>query len=208
MVKYEIKPHVTSFKASLLWVALFSFFYTAPVYAAIIPDLSQLIKNLSDTVPNLMELVTAIAYVMGMFFMVKAIFQLKNYGEQRSMHSAESEKTLMSALVVLFVGAGLFYLPSMVQVGLTTLWAEPTPYAYLDEANDPWLEMLKTVFLIVQLIGTIAFIRGLVILSHVGKGGERGVVGKALAHLVGGILCINLYGFLQAVFNTLALGQI
>lgn len=185
-------------------------FYSHAVYAvSIIPDLNQMLQNLSKTIPNLMELVTATSYVMGMFFMVKAIFGLKNYGEQRSSHSSDSEKTLMGALVVLFVGAGLFYLPSLIQAGLTTFWTEPNPYAYLDESSDPWMEMLKAVFLIVQLIGTIAFIRGLVILSHVGGGSHgRGELGKALAHLIGGILCINLYGFLQAVFNTLALGQI
>lgn len=184
--------------------------YSTGSYAAIsiTPNLATMVQNLSKTIPNLMSLVTAVAYVMGMFFMVKAIFTLKNWGEQRSMHSHESEKTLMSALVVLFVGAALFYLPTMVQAGLTTFWTDPTPYAYEDDSSDPWMAMLKAVFLIVQLIGTIAFIRGLVILSHVGRGGERGAVGKAMTHMIGGILCINLYGFLQAVFNTLALGQI
>lgn len=193
----------------MISLPFFAIFYSSAIQAAsIVPDLAQMLKNLSDTIPNLMELVTAIAYVMGMFFMVKAIFALKNYGEQRSHGGYESEKSLMSALLILFVGAGLFYLPTMVQAGLTTFWTEPNPYAYEDENSDPWMEMLKAVFIIVQLVGTIAFIRGLVILSHVGKGGERGAVGKAMTHMIGGILCINLYGFLQAVFNTLALGQI
>lgn len=185
-------------------------FYTHCGYAlSVVPDLNQMIQNLSNTIPNLMALVTAISYVMGIFFMIKAIFWLKNYGEQRSSHSSESEKTLMGALAVLFVGAGLFYLPTMVQVGLTTFWTHPNPYGYADESSDAWMEVLRAVFLIIQLIGTIAFIRGLVILSHVGGSSHgRGELGKALAHMIGGILCINLYGFLQAVFNTLALGQI
>ncbi len=70
-------------------------------------------------------------------------------------------------------------------------------------------DLIKACFMIVQLIGVIAFIRGLVLLTHIGHGhGQQGSVGKAAAHIIAGILCINLYQFLQVVFNTLALGQI
>src|SRR5688500_2018733 len=108
-----------------LLLVIFIFYNPTARALSITPDLNQLVQNLSKTIPTLMELVTAVAYVLGMYFMVKALFGLKNYGEQRSSHSMESEKTLMSALVVLFVGAGLFYLPTMMQVGLTTFWTDP-----------------------------------------------------------------------------------
>ena len=46
-------------------------------------------------------------------------------------------------------------------------------------------------------------------MSHMGEGKEQGATfGKAMAHIVGGILCINMYQFLQVIFNTLALGQV
>lgn len=164
------------------------------------------IANLGKTIPNLMQLVTAIAYVMGMFFVINGIFHLKKYGEQRSQ--ASSEAHLKGPLIYLLVGAALLYLPSTVRVGLSTFWTNPFPYGYENDQTGAWASLLKASFMIVQLIGTISFIRGLVMLTHLGGHGasQQGTLGKAIAHIVAGILCINLYDFLKTVFNTLALG--
>ena len=71
-----------------------------------------------------------------------------------------------------------------------------------------WSELLNACIMIIQLIGTIAFIRGLVILTHLGeRGGQQGAFGKAMSHIVGGILAIDINDFMQAIWNTLALGQ-
>lgn len=165
-----------------------------------------MIENLGKTIPSLMQLVTAIAYVMGMFLVIKGVAGLKEYGEQRTSARTEHHG-LKASLIAIFVGAALLYLPSSVRVGLSTFWSNPNPYAYVTDAtNDSWAALLNNVFLILQLIGTIAFIRGLIILSHAGSHHSQGNFGKAMAHIIGGILLINMYQFLQAVFNTLAIG--
>jgi hypothetical protein len=56
----------------------------------------------------------------------------------------------------------------------------------------------------VQLVGVIAFIRGLVKLSHMG-GGHQGGIGSALTHIIGGIFCINMYDFVQLIMSTLGI---
>ncbi len=164
---------------------------------------ATIITNLSNTIPNLMELVTAIAYVMGMFLVVNGLFQLKKYGEQRSQ--ASSEAHLKGPLLYLIVGAALLYLPTTVRVGMSTFWANPTPYGYETDENGAWAELIKAGFMIIQLVGTISFIRGLLMLTHLGGAGaqQQGTLGKSLAHIIAGILCINLYDFLQTVFDTL-----
>ncbi len=162
------------------------------------------ITNLGKTIPNLMRLVTAIAYVMGMFFVINGIFHLKKYGEQRS-HGGDAQ--LKGPLIYLCVGAALLYLPTTVRVGFSTFWTNPFPYGYQTDQTGPWAQLIKASFMIVQLIGTISFIRGLVMLTQLGgQGGQQGTMGKALAHIIAGILCIDLYDFLKMVFNTLALG--
>jgi intracellular multiplication protein IcmC len=61
----------------------------------------------------------------------------------------------------------------------------------------------------VQLVGTIAFIRGLVLLTHAsGHGTQPGTFSKAISFIVAGILCINLYQFLQVIFTTFGLGTL
>ena len=167
---------------------------------------ATIISNLGKSIPNLMELVTAIAYVMGFFFVINGLFQLKKYGEQRSQ--ASSEAHLKGPLIYLFVGAALIYLPTTIRTGFTTFWTEPMPYAYDTGKKDAWSDLITASYMIIQLIGVIAFIRGLVMLTSLGgHGQQQGGLGKALAHIIGGILCIDLYDFLQTVFNTLALGK-
>ncbi|MCD6039394.1 MAG: hypothetical protein K0S27_794 [Gammaproteobacteria bacterium] len=165
------------------------------------------IANLSKSIPNLMQLVTAVSYVMGMFFVVNGLFHLKKYGEQRSQ--ASSEAHLKGPIIYLLVGAALLYLPTTVRVGFSTFWTNPAPYQYETDQSGAWADLLKASFMIIQLIGTISFIRGLVLLTHLGgaAGQQQGTLGKALAHIIAGILCIDMYDFLQTVFNTLALGN-
>jgi intracellular multiplication protein IcmC len=199
-------------KLALFTLAIAALCFSPMLFAATptqsaIPDLATMITNLSKAIPNLMQFVTALAYVMGMYFVVEGIIKLKKYGESRAGMSGEGN--LKGPMMYLGVGAALMFLPSSVQVGMSTFWENPTPYAYVTDTLDPWSMLIQNIFLIIQLIGTIAFIRGLIILSHVGgQGSQPGAFGKAMAHIIGGVLCINIYQFIQAVLNTLALGQI
>src|SRR3989338_6827910 len=105
-----------------------SLFFTNSAYAVSFsfdsaPNVATMLINLSEAVPNLMRLGTALAYVMGFFFVVNGILELKQYGESRSMMS--HEHSLAKPLTYLAVGAMLIYLPATVQTGLSTFWGEP-----------------------------------------------------------------------------------
>lgn len=162
-----------------------------------------MLMNIAESVPNLMRMVTAIAYVMGMLLIVRGVVKLKHAGEGRTMMSHEHHLT--GPIVQITVGALLLYLPTSVQVGMSTFWTDPNPYGYLQQ-EDQWSQFLNNVFMIIQLIGTIAFIRGLVILSKMGQGGghQQGM-SKGLTHIIGGILCINIYQFIQVILLTLGI---
>lgn len=170
-------------------------------------DLSTMLVNLSQEIPSLMRLVTAFAYVAGVCLIFKGLLELKHVGEMRSMMS--HEHGFMKPLMYLLVGTLLLYLPGSVRTGLSTFWSNPMPYAYVSEATDSWTDLTNAIFMVVQLIGTIAFIRGLLMLTHVsGHGGQPGTFSKAIAFIISGILCINLYQFIEAVINTLGLGTL
>lgn len=165
-----------------------------------------MLYNISQQIPNLMRLATAIAYVLGMFMMVRGIMILKHAGEMRMQMS--HEHSIIKPIIYLVVGAMLTYLPSAVQVGLSTFWNDPNPYGYLNDQNE-WFEFINVIFVIVQLVGVIAFIRGLNILSHLGgHGGHQGTFAKGLTHIIGGVLCINIYQFVQVIMVTLGLQPI
>lgn len=176
--------------------------YVAPAYSApvTIPTAAEMLQNISDQLPLIMRLTTAIAYVMGLYFVFYGLLKLKQFGEARTQMSQEHH--LKEPLIMLVVGALLLYLPSSVEVGLSTFWSTPSPYGYLQEA-DKWSDFIKDVFLVIQLFGTIAFIRGLLILSHLSGHAQPGTFAKGVTHIIGGLFCINIYQFVQVIMITL-----
>ena len=193
--------HVAFIASSLLMSAAYA--------QSVVPNLAQMMANFTATVPELMRLVTAIAYVLGMVFCIKGVMGLKSFGESRTHHEQGGAKMPLLALAV---GAALLYLPSSVQTAKSTFWDSSLPYqlTYVSSTASagPWADLITDVFYIVQFVGTIAFIRGLIMLTHLGgHGGHQATLGKALTHMIAGIFCINMYQFLQTILNTLALGS-
>ncbi|OAI48680.1 hypothetical protein AYO45_04550 [Gammaproteobacteria bacterium SCGC AG-212-F23] len=175
--------------------------------AALVPDAGTMIKNITAAVPNLILFTTALGYVLGMFMVFQGIMKLKQYGEQRTMMSSQYE--LKGPLMYIFVGAALLYLPSSLQTATSTFWGNTSPLEYVPASGDAWSSLIQDCFMIIQLIGYVAFIRGLMILAKVGShGGHQDSFGKAMAHIIGGTLCINMYQFIQTISNTLGLAQI
>ncbi|HSW70347.1 MAG TPA: hypothetical protein VLH77_00010 [Gammaproteobacteria bacterium] len=189
------------FKAMLSALWLTGIFFSSGAYAVSIPDLGVMLTNFATSVPTLMKLVTAGAYVMGMFLVISSIMGMKHFGEMRTM--ASQEHSLTGPLVGFFVGVAMLYLPSTVRSGLSTFWVTTNPYAYLNTASDQYTIFINACYGIIQLIGVIALIRGLLIMKQVGGGRAQQATLKAgLAHLVGGILCINIYNTIQVLEAT------
>jgi len=191
-------------EAILLFVFLI---YANTAYAAFVPNAGTMLQNLTVAVPQLMRLVTALAYVMGLFMLIKGVYALKQYGESKSMMS--TEHSLKGPMLFIFVGTMLLYLPTSIQVGTSSFWANSTPLVYIpDAATNSWSTFINDIFMVIQLVGVISFVRGMVKLTHLsGSHGQPGTLGTAMAHIIAGILCINMYQFLQVIFNTLGYGQ-
>jgi len=184
------------------------YFYTMSAKAAPYqaPSVDQMIKNLATQLPEVWLLITAFTYVMGFLCVINGLMLLKKFAEQRSLMSQEA--SVKGPLMYLFVGAALIYLPSAINSGLTTFWLDPNPYGYEDSVTSEWTDLYNACIIIVQMIGLIAFIRGLMLLTHVGSQSQPGQVSKALAHIIGGIFLLDLFDFLQMVFATFGLSNI
>lgn len=189
---------------SKAFTALFFLLYANASFA-VSTNMESMITNLSESLPNLMRLITAIGYVLGMYFIIKGVIGLKHFGDSRTS-GKDDLGGLKGPFTMIFVGAALLFLPSSVQTGISTFWENVSPLAYEPEQKDSWNTLIKNIFLIIQVIGTIAFIRGLIILSKVGgEQQQQGGFGKALAHIIGGIMCINMYQLIRALSSTLGI---
>jgi intracellular multiplication protein IcmC len=167
---------------------------------------ATILENFALTVPELMRLVTATGYVLGMFLIFRGITELKQFGESRTMMSREH--SLKVPLVSIFVGTVLLYLPSSVQASLATFWTEPTPYAYITDSKDSWSSVYTSAYMVIGLIGTVAFIRGVLMLNQTSGHGQPGAFMKSMTHIIAGTFCINLYQFIQMLSLTLGIESI
>jgi hypothetical protein len=57
--------------------------------------------------------------------------------------------------------------------------------------------------MIIQFIGVIAFIRGLLLMSNLAnESHQSGVFSKGLTHVIGGLFCINIFQVVQVIQST------
>jgi hypothetical protein len=168
-------------------------------------DAMTMVNNVLQTIPQLTMLVTAFAYVMGMGFVVKGLMDLKTAAISAASSSGggDGKATLGHCLLILMVGACLLYLPSAIHVVSSTFWKE-VPFAYEGD-NSQFSLIIKLFFSVIQLVGVIGFIRGLVILSHnqPASNGNASSFTRGVTHLIGSILCIYMSATITVIMNTL-----
>ncbi len=174
-----------------------------------IPDASslniqQMIVNLAKTMPSLLKMFSAFSYLLGFALIFKGIYKLKEYGEMRTAMS--SQTNLWGAIITLTIGSLLIYFVSAYQIGLQTLFGYSSPLAYNQDSSSTD-QLVSAVVVIVQVVGVIAFIRGMLLLNSAGgRSAQQGMFGKAVTFIIGGLLAINIYGTWQVIENTL-IGQ-
>ena len=166
-------------------------------------DFEQMVINLANTMPSLLAMVSAAAYVLGFSLVLKGIYKLKEYGEMRT--SMSSQTNLWPPMITLGIGTMLIYFVSTYEMGLATIFgtAEISPIAYSNSSGSTEA-LVGAVVSIMQVVGVIAFIRGLLLLNSAGNpGAQPGSIGKGITFAIGGILSINIYGTWQMLINTL-----
>lgn len=194
------KFNINSFK--LLMAALIGLFPLASY--GLNYDFTDWLTNLQTHLPAVIKLIVASAYVIGLWFICLGILKLKAYGHQTVFMSTHA--SLTGPLIYFAVGIMLFYTPTMIDIVNFTFWGYGTDniIAYPDEASTNLTSILDPCIAIVRVIGYMAFVRGWIMLTRLGQhGGGAGVVGKAITHIVGGILAINIVGTWYIIQNTL-----
>ena len=185
---------------------------TTTVYAAL--DFNTMLNALKQNAAPMIRFVVATAYVIGLWYIFSAIKELKTIGQtqmQTSQHGGVG-----GPLIKFVIGLLLLYLPSTVDIGVWTLWghsafgSEAGVMAYTPDITDPFAPAKEGAIAIVRVVGYVSFVRGLVILSHSAdqSGGQSGSFGKGIAHVIGGILAINIVETIAIISNTLGINII
>lgn len=175
------------------------------VNAVTAQDLNTMLATLDESVPGLVQLLFGASYVAGVFFIFMAIMKLKVYAQALSQMS--SEKNIMKPILLLMVGVGFIWLPALMDSALYTLWNYGTDSVLQYPANtDIWVQLTNPLIDLLRVFGLISIVRGWGMLARLGSEGQhQGVTGKAIIHIVGGVLAWNILGVWDMVSNTLGI---
>jgi hypothetical protein len=167
------------------------------------PTASSLLEAFGNNFPGLTQLLTMLAYGIGMWAGVSAVGLLQR--RQRFDGSVTWGGIVLRAALC---ATGL-YLPTAVSSAQETLFASPTILSYSvgSAVSESGRIVLDVVIRFVQLVGLWAFLWGWVLLNRAhGRGPyDPGLGHKALAHLVGGIFCMNIVATVQGVAQSFGL---
>jgi intracellular multiplication protein IcmC len=169
-----------------------------------IDTLGGILANVSSELPAVWKMLIALSYVMGIGVTLIGLFRLKKYGQQTVMMM--SSANIGEPMIFIVTGALLFYLPSTMNMLVETVWGYGT--SGIGSGDSPsvypsWDEVIGPVMRIMQIIGLVALIRGISMLTRLAGQAQPGTIGKAFVHIIAGTMAINIYGTIDVIQNTL-----
>jgi|GEM_PF-1211862 len=168
------------------------------------PDIGYTLYQIEQTLPHLNRLVSITAYLLGFFMVFKALMELRKYGEARTMMSNNAD--LKGPVMMLIAGTGCLFFPSMIDTGLQTLFGTDSILVYYTQKGDLFAQARNVLIGIVWLVGAIAFLRGLMLFYKTGTNQAEQKAGpRAVSHLIGGILCLNIVATKNVIYSTLGI---
>jgi intracellular multiplication protein IcmC len=197
-MRNNVKKLLKILALTFLWLLF------APVALAATYNADTMLLTLQQSLPGLFNLAVGGAYVMGIAFALKGLYDLKIYGESRTMMSGNTN--IKGPLFSLFVAAMLIFSPSAFTMVMETTFGYSSVLAYnqFPTSSGQSLTPSEIVILqIIQVIGAYAFVRGWVLLARSSSSqGAHGLFGRGLAHVVGGVFAINIVGTCNVIAAT------
>lgn len=134
--------------------------------------------------------VFAIAGGLGLF--MTSLFEFKRYGETRTFMS--QQLTIARPLMLMMGGVMLLIMPTLIGTFMLAFWGSANPLAYQPANNSGWEPLVPVIIAFVRLVGVGSFMRGIFLISRTGGAGhsQPGTLMKAVLHMFGGVLCINI----------------
>ena len=155
------------------------------------------------------SLIEIACYVIGGFVLLQALLRLMRSGEEglRGPSGAGTALTFLVAIVFLTFpqwldawGETLF--------GATERGAEATLAYAQGERGERYRMLLWAVFKIVQFVGLFSFLRGVFVLRDSADGRNGATVGRAFAHIIGGVCAWHIVWVIDRVQNTLGIAPL
>lgn len=145
------------------------------------------IKNLT----HFASILQILSIAGGVSLFIASLFEFKRYGEMRTFMS--HQMTIAKPLAMMLSGIMLLLLPLMIGTFMLAFWGSASPMAYTSTSDSGWAPLMPVVINCVRVVGIVAFMRGIFLISRSGgSGAQPGTLSKAILHMFGGVLCVNI----------------
>jgi hypothetical protein len=149
---------------------------------------------------------SAVAIISGLFMMLRGLLKASKYGIDPKANSMHSILTNIGFGALLFtIGDNLTHMLGSV-FGSTSIASTALNWNLPSGVSPEFTTAVSSALIFVQLIGTIAFVRGWLILKKVVEGGGNVTLAQGLTHIIGGVLAINIGQFLTLMDSTFGTG--
>lgn len=168
------------------------------------PTIYEMLQSLANSMGSVSQLGMVFSYLTGLTMIIGALYKLRTYGDFRVMMMQGVD--LKGPFGSIVFGTLLVWLPSALEMTSATLWGVGEPIGYDPLGGSVYDEGIAVALSIVEFIGLIAFIRGIIIMGRVGQqSGQPGTLAKGLTHIVGGILAYHIGATIDVIMNTFAI---
>lgn len=162
-------------------------------------NFASMMTTFQSNLPFVKMLVVGFSYTLGVAMMLRAVFKLKRYGQMRTMMAMNMSAA--KPMIILLVGAGLIFLPTLINAMVGTFFAYGSSSVMEYPAASNWSSVVNPLIQVVKVLGLISFVRGWAMLAKYGAegGSQPGIAGKSMMHMTGGVLAMNIVGTIDVM---------
>jgi len=175
--------------------------------------LDGLMLNLVDNIKSpMIFMLSVMSIIIGIFLVFRGLVKASKYGTDPRTHSVTHIlSSIIIGTILYTVGTSLDFIMGTV-FGDQNIGGPGAIMATIAFNFGPntghFQEAVYAALTFFQLIGFIAFIRGWLILKDAAEGHGQKTVAQGLTHILGGVLAINIYRFLEVMDQTFGTGFI
>ena len=165
----------------------------------------MMINFISDIRTPILSLISMISAVTGLYMIVHGLFKASKYGFDPKTHAMHFILiNMVFGALLIAIGGNLYTITSSVFGPTMVLPGSVIQWASLGAVSPEFANAVQAALQFVQIIGTIAFVRGWIILKKVAEtgGGGQATLAQGLTHILGGTLAINIFLFLTIMDTT------
>lgn len=200
-------------KTNFVWPFLKAFLFSQLILFAntafAAPDIGEMFSNFSSSAIQLMHLVSGLSFILGLAISWKAALSFKEYAD------GGGRTQLKTPFGLLLAGVFLITFPGTINMATETLSLGQNTGSVLSdvsvgsgEAGSIMTDALKGVLLFVKLVGHIAVLRGILMLKKISEGAQGAELSRALWHIAGGAMAININKTVEILGNTVGMGNL